>query len=193
MGRREDWERRDRDAEANPLPPSRFLEEIAPRLPRGRALDVACGAGRHALLLARLGFTVDAIDRAWAALRPLHERAATAGLSIHPIQADLESFPLPRERYDVVVDVRYLQRGLLPALKRAVRPGGGVVFETFLVAQRALGHPTNPAYLLEPGELRAAFGDFDIVVYTEGYVESESGPAYLARLLARRPLGWQAD
>ena len=105
---------------------------------------------------------------------------------MNALQADLEQFPLPRERYDVVVNVRYLQRSLFPALKASVRHGGCVVFETFIRDQQQLGHPRNPAFLLERGELAAQFSDFDVLSVTEGRCETESGAAFLARLLARR-------
>jgi SAM-dependent methyltransferase len=157
---------------------------------KGRALDVACGDGRHALLLARSGFVVDAIDRAATALQRAQRAAHDEHLALRLVRADLEDFPLPRERYDVAVNVRYLQRSLIPALKRCLRPGGVLAFETFIVDQAALGHPTNPAFLLARGELRAAFDDFDLISYAEGRFESESGSAFLARLCARRPPAW---
>jgi hypothetical protein len=109
------------------------------------------------------------------------------GLRVDAVQADLEQWTLPAGRYDVVVNVRYLQRSLFDALKAAPRRGGMVVFETFTRDQQQLGHPRNPAFLLERGELAARFADFEIVSYGEGRCETETGPAFLARMLARRP------
>ena len=83
--------------------------------------------------------------------------------------------------------MRYLERSLWAPLKQAVRPGGVVVVETFLLDQLRLGSPMNQDFLLQPDELREAFRDFDLLDYEEGFFESESGPAHLARLLARRP------
>jgi SAM-dependent methyltransferase len=188
MGERSAWEsRHGARAEDAERPPSAFLAEHVGQLPPGRALDVACGDGRHALYLARQGWQVDAIDFARAGLQRLRAAAGREQLRVHAVQADLEQFPLPRDRYDVVVNVRYLQRSLFDPLKAAARRGGMVVFETFLRDQQQLGHPRNPAYLLEPGELRARFADFEILAYEEGRWDTESGPAFLARLLARRP------
>lgn len=168
-------------------PPSALLARHLPTLPRGRALDVACGGGRHALPLARNGFAVDAIDVAFAALARLRDAARADHLAISPLQADLEHYRLPTARYAVIVNVRYLQRTLYAPIRRALVPGGVVVFETFLREQAQLGHPKNRAFLLEPGELRANFTDFEVIEDTEGLVETESGHAYLARLVARRP------
>jgi SAM-dependent methyltransferase len=188
MGERRTWEARYRSGAGDESrPPSRFLAQVLHRLPRGRALDVACGDGRHALHLARHGWAVDAIDIAHGGLARLCAIARREGLAVRAVQADLEAFPLPRDRYDVAVNVRYLQRSLFAPLKTAVRRGGVIVFETFIRDQQQLGHPRNPAFLLERGELAAHFDDLEILVSEEGRCESESGPAFLARLLARRP------
>jgi tellurite methyltransferase len=184
---RSEWESRYRERPDDGIrPPSRFLVAQRDRLPRGRALDVACGDGRNALDLARHGWTVDAIDFAHAGLARLLALARHGGLSVNAVQADLQQFPLPRDRYDVVVNTRYLQRSLFTALKASVRRGGVVVFETFIRDQQQLGHPRNPAFLLERGELAERFGDFEILVYEEGRCATESEPAFLARMLARR-------
>lgn len=182
------WEERYEQKGAAPqLPPSQLLERSLHLLPQGRALDVACGEGRNAVFLARNGFIVDAIDIARAGLRRALAVSRRERLPLRLIQADLDSFPLPAARYTVAVNIRFLLRQLFPALKRCLRPGGVLVFETFIADQARLGHPTNPAHLLEPGELRRAFADLDIVTYEEGRFDTEAGPAYLARLLARRP------
>ena len=188
MAERAPWESRYRARlDDGARAPSHFLVEQSERLRPGRALDIASGDGRHALFLARRGSVVDAIDFAYAGLARLIAIARRDQLSVAALQADLESFPLPRQRYDIVVNVRYLQRTLTGALKAALRPGGMIVFETFLTDQRRLGHPTNPAFLLEHGELAARFDDFDILAYREGRCDTESGPAFLAQMLARRP------
>ena len=175
-------ERRAREA------PSEFLVAHADAI-HGRVLDVAAGAGRNSLFLARRGNRVEALDIAYSSLHALHHIAAAEGLPVLVVQVDLDTYPLPLARYDAALNIRYLQRSLFAPLKRAVKPGGLIVFETFLIDQQAVGHPRNPAFLLQHGELRAAFADCDILAYEEGLLPTRTQPAYLARMLARtRPL-----
>jgi tellurite methyltransferase len=160
-----------------------WIERLAPTggAPR-RALDVAMGRGRHAVVLAQAGFRTFGVDIAFDAVRDAVASANAAGVTIHAWCADLTRHPLPQARFDVVVVVRYLQRDLFPALQAAVVPGGVVLYETFTTAQRALGTgPTSPDHLLEPGELAGRFGAFDVLFYGE-VVEPEA----VARIAARR-------
>jgi len=183
---RDRWEHRYAGDEFRVGPPSAFLIANAHRL-HGRVLDVAAGAGRNALALAARGLMVDGIDIASTGLRRAQAAARGAGLRLHLIQADLTQFPLPRSCYDALINMRYLQRSLFAPMQRAVRPGGLIIFETFLIDQQQIGHPSHPDFLLQHGELRAAFGRCDILFYEEGYLQTEIGPAYLARMLARTP------
>jgi hypothetical protein len=154
---------------------------------------VACGSGRNACFLARHGFRVEAIDLSHAGLVAARAGLAASGASLAAIQADLEAYKLPSERYQAVINVRYLQRTLWPGLKRCVAERGMIVFETFLLDQRQIGHPRNPDFLLQRGELARAFADFELLEYEEGLFASEDEPAFLARMLARRPRGWNPD
>ncbi len=185
--RRVDWEHRYECRGVGDLrPPSAFLMQHITALPPGRALDLACGDGRNALALAQHGFAVEAIDFSFAGLARLGAMARREHLAIDCLQADLEHYPLPRARYAVVLSVRYLQRSLFAAMRATVAEGGVIVFETFLREQARLGHPKNPAFLLESGELRHHFADFELLTYEEGRFETETGEAFLARMLARR-------
>ncbi|MFN8626783.1 MAG: class I SAM-dependent methyltransferase [Candidatus Binatia bacterium] len=166
--------------------PSEFLRAHA-HLLAGRVLDVAAGAGRNALFLARRGLTVEALDISLAGLRLAREAARAEGLTLLAAQVDLESFPLARRRYDAIVNIRYLQRSLFLPMRHALKPGAILLFETFLLDQQALSAHRTAAYLLQRGELRAAFSDFNILVYEEGLYETSSGPSYLARMIARAP------
>ena len=153
----------------------------------GRVLDIAAGAGRNGLFLARRGDIVEAIDISLTALRRACAAAQAEGLQLFAVQADLEAFRLPTDRYDAAINIRYLQRSLFEPLQRAVKPGGVIVFETFLIDQCTIGHPRNPAFLLQHGELRSAFtAACELLVYEEGLMESGGQPAYLARMIARR-------
>lgn len=185
--RRSHWERRYADAARRPGTPSPFLQEILPSLPRGSALDLASGDGRHSLHLASAGYAVTAIDLSLAGLNNLRRNAREQGLSVDTVQADLETYPLPAGRFDVALKFFYLQRDLFKAMKASLRRGGVAVVETFLIDQREIGHPRNPKFLLERGELGDLFADFEILRTEEGFLQSGHEKAFLSRLVARKP------
>ncbi len=147
-----------------------------------RVLDVAAGRGRHALLLAGAGLTVTAVDRDEAKMTRLADLAGRLGLKITTEVRDLESRgdALGEATYDLVVVTNYLHRPLMPALVRAVAPGGVLLYETFTVAQAARGKPTNPDYLLEPGELPRLVSPLDVIRQREGEVEGRMVASVLA-------------
>lgn len=188
------WNRkyRDRAPESFGSEPSEWLvahRELLERQPRGRALDVACGPGRNALYLARLGFEVDALDVSDVVIEALAERVRRDGLSVHPRRCDLGREPLPRRAYQVVVQFNFLERRLFPALKEALVPGGLLVFETFTRGQLELpGGPSTAAHTLEPGELRRAFADLEILDDRETTLAAGDPAAAraVASLVARR-------
>lgn len=164
--------------------PAEWLERHAPLLPAsGRALDVACGRGRHARWLAARGLDVDAVDVDPGAVAALNSEARARGLSIHARAADLESGAdgLPLATYDVVVVTCYLHRPLFPALLAALRPGGLLIYETFTRAQARRGKPTNPAFLLEPGELRRLVAPLEILGEREGVFDNRDVASVVAR------------
>ena len=188
------WDERYRSEEAAPeRGPADFLVEHRRLLPAGgRALDVAMGSGRNALYLASLGYEVTGIDVSGVAVERCHAEAERRGLRVEAVQADLESYQLPRETYDVVIDFYYLQRELAPALVAALQPGGVLVFESFTTEQRRFGWgPQQEEFLLRPGELRSLFAGLKELAYREGVVESQSGrgPKAVASLVARKPPG----
>ena len=148
-----------------------------------RALDLAMGEGRHAIPLAEAGFVTYGVDLAVARL--LNARRACAGrrLDILPWAADLDTYPLPAGRFDLLFCTRFLLRARWDDLKRSVRPGGFVMYETFTTGQIARGFgPSSPDHLLRPGELAAAFGDWLVM-----HSEEVTRPAAMARLVARKP------
>jgi len=181
------WDAKYRDAadQHATTKPAAIVTEMLPLLPRGAALDLACGAGRHALLLAKQGYAVTGIDASAAALEIAEIRAHDAGIKAHRntslirskapspgslelVRADLESVTLPREAFDVILCVHYLQRSLFPQMERALRPSGMLVFETFTKANLEFGAgPRNPEFLLESHELRSAFPGLRTIFYRE--------------------------
>ncbi|HEV3470845.1 MAG TPA: methyltransferase domain-containing protein [Pyrinomonadaceae bacterium] len=134
-----------------------------------RALDLACGAGRHALFLAARGFRVTAVDASRVGVELMRERARERGLDVDARVADLErgGFEIEPAAYDLVCDFYYLQRDLFPALRAGVRPGGLFVAAIHLTDEDPHARPMNPDFLLHPGELRAEFDGWDILHYHE--------------------------
>lgn len=183
---RASWEERHRGAEA--AEPEPFLIEMLPLLPRGLALDVAAGTGRNSIALARASLTVVAADFSANAMHTLHQFARSNGLPIVPVIADLEyGFPFRPRSFDVVVNISFLDRALVPQLKKTLRSGGVLLFDTFLIDQAALGHPRDPRFLLQHNELREMLGDMDLLRYREGIVTyGEKQSAWRAVALARR-------
>ena len=155
------------------------------RLPR--ALDLACGRGRHALLLARSGYHVEAVDFALPAIASLAERARAAGLDVDCLAADATTWPVPRGRYALVVVVSFLERALFGALRNAVQPGGALVMETFLSGHERYGRPVNPAYLLRPGELAREMSGWTVLDAHEGRTERDGRLVMLTGILAQKP------
>ncbi len=145
--------------------PSPWLIDNADLLPRGgKVLDVACGRGRHALLMASAGFEVRAIDRNPEAIEFLKITARRLNLHVDAAIVDLETEPPPdlgRGTFDAVLVFNYLHRPLMPALRDAVAPGGRMFYETFTTRQAERGHPKNPDFLLRDGELAELAGAAD--------------------------------
>lgn len=173
--------------------PSRFLRECLESeswpLLHGRALDVACGQGRNAIYLAQRGFVVTAMDISSVALDEGQRRAQATELVIDWQQADLEVATLAADEYDLVINFNYLQRSLIEPIKKAVKPGGRVVFETYLIDQASIGHPKNPNYLLKHNELLDLFGDFRVLHYREGKFSDQQTASFRAGVFAERAAG----
>lgn len=169
------------------LGPSDWLLRHAGALSReGRILDVACGSGRHALLLAAAGFAVTAIDRDTEALGRLEELAGRLGLELETLELDLETredVTLPDAARATILVFRYLHRPLFPALCEHLEPGGHLFYETFTRAQAELGRPRRPEFLLEPGELLERVASLEVLDHREG----RFGGQEISSVLARKP------
>jgi len=167
------------DSPADPL-----LIQAAEMLPPGRALDLACGPGRHALYLARLGWHVTAVDSSGVAIGLL--RAQAAGLPLHMHRADLDrgEFAIGPSSYHLVCDFFYLQRSLFPQIREGVHPGGVFAGAIHLFDDAPALRPRNPDFLLHPGELRGLFDGWKVLFYSEG-AEPERARR-TARIIARR-------
>lgn len=147
--------------------------------PGATVLDVACGSGRHVRWFAERGCRVTGIDRDAAALEPLR---SIADLRI----ADIENgpWPLPDARFDAVICTNYLWRALLPTLVASVAEGGVLIYETFSAGNETVGKPSNPDFLLRPGELLEAARSLRVVAFEDGFVGAPD--RFVQRLVAVR-------
>ncbi len=169
--------------------PSAWVARFAPLIPRGKVLDLACGSGRHSRLLAALGHQVVAIDRDADAL------ARAAGEGIDTWQCDLENDldemtirPFPAHHYAGLVVTNYLHRPLFPYLLTSVASGGILVYETFAHGNEQFGKPSNPDFLLAPGELldmvrTDTSNRWRVIAFEEGQIDLPK-PAMVQRICA---------
>jgi tellurite methyltransferase len=160
----------------------------APAEPGARALDLACGLGHNALWLAAQGYHVEAIDISVAALRHARGEMLRRGLQgVTFIAADLDEFPLPPAAYDVVCVFRFLDRGLFPAIRACVRPGGLVVYQTFNVGRLRL-HPTfSPDHMLALGELPGFFPGWTPILSADVWASGTDEDDTISTFVGRKP------
>lgn len=169
---------------AHPQEPSDWVRRFAPLIRSGgEVLDLACGTGRHARWLAARGYLVDAVDRDAVCIDGL---TGVEGLRL--LVADLEGapWPYPGRSWNGIVVANYLHRALLPVLLAALRPGGVLIYETFMLGNERFGRPSNPDFLLRPGELlEAVRGELAVVAFEQGEVDIPKS-AVVQRLCAVR-------
>lgn len=164
--------------------PSPFLVKNVDKLPKGLALDIASGEGRHAVYLAKKGFQVEAVDISSVGLRKAQKLAAENGVKIKTINADLTKYKIEPNKYSVIINFYYLQRSLFPQIIAGLKKGGMLVFKSNTVDQ--LKNPDakdfEKKYLLELGELKKAFSELEILHYSE----TNDGKKAVANLVARK-------
>lgn len=182
----EDKERWNEKYRTLPMPGkvSDMVRNYASRAGKGYALDLACGQGRHAVWLAEQGFErVDAVDISEAALSRMAEHPA-----LRKIEADLDHYTIAEGDYDLIVNFNYLDRRMFPQIRSGLKPGGLLIFETFVEAEGPGFHqPSNPAYLLQSNELLHAFIGLEILYYAEHEEANLRGERVnVASLVARR-------
>lgn len=153
---------------------SEWVRRWAHLVARGPLLDLACGGGRHAAYFERKGIPVLAVDR---------EPQVIPGVQF--VQADLEQapWPFPGRRFAAIVVANYLHRPLFPIIGQSLEAGGVLIYETFMAGNERFGRPSNPAFLLAPGELLSAFAALAPVAFEQGFVERPK-PAMVQRLCA---------
>ena len=166
--------------------PRQLFLDYLPQLPQtGLALDAAAGVGTHSLLLASHGLQVIALDISEVGLRMAQKQAQQAGLNLDTAVYDLSHPYFPPNSFDVILNFRFLERATFPVYRRALKPGGWLIFETFVQTDTAVPHP---AYFLKPHELLDAFADFEIVHAAETAVRGSRSEKMktVAQLVARK-------
>jgi tellurite methyltransferase len=186
---RQKWDERFRagdHAGAAPDPLLHRLLDGSVPLPAGRtALDVACGGGRNAVWLAEHGWDVYGCDVSLEGLRLAARLAIEKRVGLKLLCADMDEYPLPVERFDLIIVFMYLQRKLFPLIRGALRPGGLLIYRTYVADDGAPeGAADNPNHVLRAGELKAAFTGFQVL--HEG---KKVGRRAIAEFVAQKPRG----
>lgn len=165
--------------------PAPFLRGNIDLVPVGKALDIAMGEGRNAVFLAKKGFKVDGVDISEVGLRKAKRLARENRVAINAINADLTQYTIKPESYELIVNIDYLQRSLIPEIKRGLKHRGVVVYENQTIEQLKIsaGQQIRRDSLLAKGELKDLFKDFEILVYKE----TNDGTRAVASLVARKP------
>jgi len=185
-----DWDERYRSGEHTTREPSPLLIKAITDLQPGRALDIACGVGRHAIYLAAHGWHVTAVDASRVGIEILQQCASEAALWVHAQVADLEEgeFQIELVAYDLICDFYYLQRDLFSSIRAGVKPGGAFVAAIHLNDGNPEAKPHNPAFLLKSSELKTLFSDWEITYYQEGPSDEGGHHHDTAYLIARKPV-----
>ena len=184
---RDKWNRRYAENSHNKNNPVVLLEQWLPEARVGKALDVACGAGRNALLMARAGFEVDAIDISAEGLMQARRDADAAGLEVNWIEHDLDESYRFDSDYDLIVVLWFVNLPLVTRLCDCLAPGGLLVCEEHLVTETEVSGPRTRSFRVLPGELRQAVNGLEILFYEESVTRNNAGePLASARVVAKK-------
>ena len=165
----------------NPAP-SPWVQRFTRLIPKGGSvLDLACGYGRHARLLAAFAYRVEAVDRDAEALATL---GGVAGITTRVADLEGDAWPFGQAQFDGIVVTNYLYRPRLDDLLVALKPGGVLIYETFMVGNEVFGKPSNPQFLLRPGALLDVVrARLSVVAFEQGRID-KLNPAMVQRICA---------
>jgi len=167
--------------------PSQIVMDFCKMAKNRRALDIACGTGRNAIYLAQQGFTVDAVDISDEGLKKFRDKHQ----NIRPVCVDLDHFDIAPKHYDLIINIRYLNRRLFPYIKEGLVPGGVLIFESFMerplmdkTVSKENYHPSCRDYLFRENELLHGFLSLTVRYYREFEAKEPGSPPWMASLVA---------
>ncbi len=168
--------------------PNPFLKKHIRLLPKGKALDIGAGEGRNTVFLAQHGFEVDAVDISKVGLKKAQKLAREIRVKINTIYTSLNTYQIEKEKYDLIANFYFLRRSLIPKIKKGLKKGGRVIFETYTLEQKNVGTegPKDPKYFLKPNELLRLFKGFHILYYREGIFKEGGRRKAVASLIAQK-------
>ena len=172
---RNKWNQRYAEDSYHKNNPVTLVQDWLPRLPMGRVLDVACGAGRNAIFLAQAGHQVDAIDISRVGLNLARQKAENQGLSINWIEQDLDQPYQFDTEYDLIIVMWYVNLALISRLCDCLAPGGYLLCEEHLITDQEVIGPTCSNYRVAPGDLREAVSGVDVLLYEESIEMNAEG------------------
>ena len=181
------WDERYASGKYSSAEPHKLLVKLAAELEPGKAVDLACGTGRHSIFLAENGWNVTAVDNSSVGIEIARQRAKEKGVEVDFRLADLEKgeFAIEENAYDLICDFYYLQRDLFPETKTGVKVGGIVVSTIHIYGEME----EAGEFLLKEGELREFFRDFEILHYHEtSLTDQDAGEHHrrTAEIIAKR-------
>ena len=189
LKRQQKWDAHYAQVDYDKLQPCRALLENSHLIPtEGAALDLACGLGANALYLARHGLTTSAWDLSPVAIDALQERALAEGLAVNAEVRDLSVDPLPAEAFDLIYVGRFLERSLCPDIENALRPGGVLVYQTWVAGKVSDEGPSNPDFLLADNELLRLFSNLSVRYFRDegGLGDLDQGSRNQSVLIAQK-------
>jgi SAM-dependent methyltransferase len=180
------WDQRYAEGSYHKNNPVTLVEDWLPRLPVGRVLDVACGAGRNSLFLAHAGYQVDAIDISREGLNLARQKAENQGLSINWIEQDLDQPYRFNTNYDLIIVMWYVNLKLISRLCSCLAPGGYLLCEEHLATDLEVIGPGSLNYRVAPGDLAEAVSGVDVLLYQESIeMNAEGEQVASARLVVK--------
>ena len=187
---RKTWEKRYTAPDYQPnMEPVPFLVKMIQGLPPGQAICLAAGTGRNAIFLAQNGYQVTAIDISQAALHWCDQISAKLGVEVKTLEADLLAFDLGNEVWDLATNLYFYEPSIFRGLKKAIRPGGHILFQTYSQAQKKFAWgPSNNAFLVHPQDLEDEFKDWELIYFEETeYTNLQNKNESVIQMLARKP------